>query len=289
MAKTKRDIHQEVTDSIIAKLEEGVAPWTKSWTGDAGFALPRRSTGEHYRGINIMLLLMQGRSSEHWMTYKQAEAQGGQVRKGETGTLVIFYKQLKIKDKVTDEDKRIPLLKAYKVFNLDQIDFADGIPAKYQSAPVEAINPDQNIPAVDDFIIGTGATISYGGDRAFYDPSADRIQLPRFEDFKDAVAFYGTALHELAHWTGHKTRLDRLKQRDRTAYASEELVAELSASFLGAALGIETEVREDHVSYLQGWLSILKADKKAIFTAATKAQKAVDYLDNKQTKLEEAA
>jgi antirestriction protein ArdC len=293
MAKAKRDIYQEVTDSIIAKLEEGVAPWAKSWSG-GGFALPRRSTGQHYRGINVLLLLSTGQTGEHWFTYKQAAASGGQVRKGEKGTTVIFYKQLRIKQD-DGSDKGIPLLRSFTVFNQDQI---DGLPARFDPAPVEAINPDERQPAIEAYIAATGATITHGGDRAFYAPVEDRIQLPEWSQFVDGVAYYGTALHELAHWTGHKTRLDRLTsmreafstKRDSTAYATEELVAELSASFLGASLGVETELREDHVSYLQVWLSALKADKKAIFKAATKAQAAVDFLDGLQPQaLEEAA
>ena len=278
MAQAKRDIQQEVTDTIIAKLEEGVAPWTKSWSGN-GFSIPLRSTGQAYRGINVLILMMQGRSGQHWFTYKQAAAAGGQVRKGEKGTTVIFYKQLKIKDKVSGDDKRIPLLRSFTVFNQCQI---DGLPAKWTPAPVEAINADERNIAVDAYIAATGAKITHGGDRAFYSPTDDRIQLPEWSAFEDGIAYYGTALHELAHWTGHASRLDRLVKRDSTAYATEELVGELSASFLGAALGIETELREDHVSYLASWLKVLKADKKAIFTAATKASKAVEFLDGLQ-------
>jgi antirestriction protein ArdC len=266
-----------------------VAPWAKCWTG-GGISLPLRSTGAAYQGINVLILMMQGRTSPHWLTYKQAQAEGGQVNKGEAGTTVVFYKQLKVEDKATGEEKRIPLLRAFTVFNLEQISFEDGVPAKYAPAEVEAINPDSRNVAVDAYITATEAKINHGGGRAFYRPSDDQIQLPEFAAFTDAVAYYGTAIHELAHWTGHATRLDRLTQRDSTAYATEELVAELSATFLGASLGIETTIREDHVSYLQGWLSVLKADKKAIFKAATKAQKAVSFLDNLQpTELEEAA
>lgn len=286
MTKTKRDIHAEVTAQIIAKLEDGVAPWTKSWTG-GGFVLPRRSTGQHYRGINIMLLMMQGRSSEHWFTYKQAEALGAQVRKGEKGTMVIFYKKLNIKDKETGEPKSIPMLRAYTVFNYDQI---DGLPAEYDAAPAEAVNPDVRSEALEAYIAATGAKVAHGGSRAYYSPTEDRVQLPDFEQFHDGIAYYGTALHELAHWTGHPSRLDRLTKRDSTSYATEELVAELSAAFLGASLGVEATLREDHVSYLDGWLKVLKADNKAIFKAATAAQKAVDYLDGTQPQeLEEAA
>ena len=293
MAKAKRDIYQEVTDSIIAKLEEGVAPWAKSWSG-GGFTLPRRSTGQHYQGINVLLLLSTGQTGEHWFTYSQAaelcgmkkDAEGKWiweddkgVREGEKGTQVVFFKQLKIEDKATGEDKTIPLIRSYKVFNQNQI---DGLPARFDPAPVEAINPDERRPSIEAYIAATGAKITHGGDRAFYAPVEDRTQLPLWESFQDGIAYYGTALHELIHWTGHKTRLDRLAKRDSTAYATEELCAELGACYLGASLGIETEVREDHVSYLQGWLSILKSDKKAIFKASTAAQKACDYLNKLQ-------
>lgn len=286
MAEAKRDIYQEVTNTIIAKLEEGVAPWAKSWSG-GGFTLPRRSTGQHYRGINVMLLLSTGQTGEHWFTYRQAQAVGGQVPEGEKGTQVIYFKQLSVKDKDSGEDRTIPLIRSYKVFNQNQI---DGLPARFDPAPVEAINPDERQPAIEAYIAATGAKITHGGDRAFYAPAEDRTQLPLWEFFQDGVAYYGTALHELIHWTGHKTRLDRLAQRDSTSYATEELVAELGACYLGASLGIETEVREDHVSYLQGWLSIMKADKKAIFKASTAAQASVTYLNNLQPQtLKEAA
>lgn len=275
MAKQKIDVHQEVTNRIIEQLEAGTRPWTKSWAGGIS-QLPLRSTGEQYRGINTILLMMAGYGNPHWMTYKQAEALGGQVRTGEKGTKVVFFKMLPVTDKRTGEDRNVPLIRQYTVFNADQI---DDLPAKFYPV-VDAQHSEDRIQHAEDFVVNCRAQYTETGDRAFYSPGEDRIVVPKFEAFDGAVSYYGTLLHELVHWTGADHRLERdLKNGFGTKdYAREELVAELGAAFLCSSLGLEPEPREDHAAYLASWLKVLKEDKKAIFTAATAAQKAFDFL-----------
>jgi len=281
MPKSKIDIHKKVTDDIVAALEAGAAPWQKAWSTSGFGGLPTRVTGERYRGINVLILWLQGRSAPTWMTYKQAQELGGNVRKGEKGTGITFFKPLKVTDKVTEEEKTIPLIKTYTVFNVEQI---DGLPARFYPTPAEKLNGDSRTDEVEAYIAGTQATVNHGGDRAFYRPSTDEVHMPEFDQFESAEAYYGTMLHELVHWTSHKSRLDRDlgKKFGDTGYAREELVAEIGAAFLTATLGIENTVREDHASYVANWLKVLKDDKKAVFKAAAAAQVAADYLDGLQ-------
>ncbi len=281
MTKTKRDIYQEITDKMIESLEAGTRPWTRSWdvtdqAGQAGLP-PLRVTGEAYRGINVLILMMQGRGQQTWMTYRQASELGGQVRQGEKSTTITFFKILK---KAQDDgtEKKIPLLRAYAVFNVEQI---DSLPDRFYQThePVEPRTNDRD-DEIDAWVDATGAQIGNGGGRAYYAPGPDTITMPSFDQFHSGDAYYATVLHELAHWTGHRSRLDRLEERGREGYAREELVAELSATFLCATLGIHDEPRDDHAQYLAAWLRVLKDDKKAIFQAATKAQAAADLLHN---------
>ena len=281
--KKKVDVEKLVTDELIKQLEAGTGQWKKSWASLGG-DLPTRFTGQHYRGINLFILAMTGRGNAHWFTYKQAKSVGGQVRAGEKSTTVVFFKPFETKDRETGEDITIPLMRAYPVFNAEQV---DGLPEKY--FPVvdpDAMNTDARCADVDAYIKATGAKIDHGGDSACYVPLQHRIQLPTFEQFDNAVAYYGTALHEIGHWTkGATDKIDRSK----LSYGEEELVAEIYASMTAAKLGIESEVREDHAQYLASWLKIIKADKKAIFRAARDAQKAVDFTDSLQPLAKEQA
>ena len=261
--KSRRDIEQEVTDKVIAQLEKGVAPWRKSWATGEGLAL--RENGQPYRGYNQFILSMSGYSSPYWLTYKKATELGGQVRKGEKGTSVHFFKPLDIKDKATGEDKKIPLMKFYSVFNAEQI---DGLPEKFFPKPVERTEVERDAGA-EEYIKNIPAVIRHGGGSAFYSPSTDFIQVPDASAFFDSMGdYYSTVLHELAHWTGAKSRL--------------ELIAEGSACLICAHLGLEAEPREDHASYIKEWLSVLKEDKTALRKAFAKAQKVVDFLDTFQ-------
>ncbi len=226
------------------------------------------------------------------MTFRQAEELGGHVRKGETGSLVVYAGRIrKAGEDRTDEDtltgdtgaveddkaREIPFLKGYTVFNVEQI---DGLPERYATSPA----PVARIETAERFLLNCGATVGHGGDRAWYSPAADCIQLPRFASFRDAESYYATYAHELTHWTGHPSRLDRAlaQKQDRDGYAREELVAELGSAFLSADLGLTPEPRADHAAYLSHWLTILKADKRAIFRAAADAQRAADFLHGLQ-------
>ena len=287
--KTRRDIEQEITDKIIAQLENGVAPWRKSWAG-GGLAL--RENGVAYRGYNQFILGLSGHTNPYWLTFNKAaelaglkkdskgkwiKEDGKGVLSGEKGTHVHFFTTLEIKDKATGEDKKIPFIRFYSVFNGSQ---CGGLPEKYDPKPVERTEVERDAGA-EAYLAAIGADVRHGGSRAFYIPSEDRIQIPEVDDFDNYVSYAGTAIHEHAHWTGHKDRLDRdIKNANGTRdYAREELVAEASAALIAGHLGIEVEPREDHAAYLKSWLEVLKDDKTALRKAFSKAQKVVDFLD----------
>ena len=293
-----RDFYQHVTARILEDLERGVRPWLKPWsTSNArNSALPRRHNGVLYQGINVLLLwtaaMTRGFTAATWMTYRQALELGAHVRKAETGTLVVFAdRMLRTEDDENGEsvERSIPYLKSYIVFNIEQI---DGLPPQYlPPAPAPASVETRNAQA-ERFISATGATIRFGGNRAYYAPAFDVIQLPPVPAFRDMESYYGTALHELTHWTGHESRCGRKLNGQRfgsEAYAFEELVAELGSAFLCAELGITPEVRDDHAAYLASWLAVLKRDKRAIFSAASQAQCAVDFLRELQPAVLEKA
>jgi antirestriction protein ArdC len=290
-SKQPRDLYAEVTDRIVGAIERGVRPWCRPWTSGqtAAGMVPRRHTGEAYRGVNVLLLWAaareRGYTAQTWMTFRQAQAEGGQVRKGEKGTTVVFAGQFTPAVGTNDgSDNDAPTrqarayLRSYTVFNVEQV---DGLPSPPASKPVEAPKVDG---AAQGFIARTGATVHHGGDRAFYAPGPDKVQVPHSRQFCDAAAYLGTVTHELVHWTGHPGRLARqFGQRfDDQAYAIEELVAELGAAFVCARLNVSAEPREDHAAYLAEWLAVLKADKRAVFTAASHAQRAADYLHELQ-------
>lgn len=282
-----RDTYADVTRRIVEAIERGVRPWSRPWTHSqtAAGMLPRRHTGEAYRGVNLLLLwaaaLERGYTALTWMTYKQVQAEGGQVRKGERGTTVVYAGQFSPPAGGSEEgDDATPArlarayLRTYTVFNVEQV---DGLRSPVALHPVEVPTVDGGVQA---FIDRTGATVRHGGDRAFYAPGQDVVQVPQVRQFRDVSAYLGTVTHELVHWTGHPTRLARqFGQRfgDR-AYAMEELVAELGAAFVCASLNVTAEPRDDHAAYLAEWLAVLKADKRAVFIAAAQAQRAADYL-----------
>jgi antirestriction protein ArdC len=285
---SKQDVYTQVTARILAELEKGVRPWVKPWSVEhaAGrITRPLRHNGVPYRGVNVLLLwgdaLAKGYAAPLWMTYKQSQDLGAQVRKGEHGSLVVFadrFTKTETNDQGEAVERAIPFLKGYTVFNVEQI---AGLPAHFYAQPVNPLPLCERIEHADCFVTATGAAIHHGGNQAFYSPARDLIQLPPFEAFKDKESYYATALHELTHWTRHETRLVRDFGRHRfgdDGYAREELVAELGSAFLCADLGITPDVREDHAAYLNHWLTILKEDKRAIFSAAAHAQRAADFL-----------
>ena len=276
-SQTKTDIYQVVTDSIIEALEAGVKPWVCPWVrnGTAAGLPANMATGTAYSGINIMLLwcsaAKQGFQDSRWLTYKQAQEMGAQVRKGERGTTAIFYKTLE-KEAEDGEIEKIPMLKSFTVFNVEQI---DGLAIDAAPQPVTEFDP---LPQVEALLTRSGAKITERGVKAYYQPSTDEIVLPERFRFADAANFYATGLHELVHWTGAKHRLNREKggRFGSEKYAFEELIAELGSAFLMADLGVTGEVQ--HESYVASWLKALKGDKRYIFQAASAASKAHRYL-----------
>ena len=298
----RADVYSQVTDRIVAAIEAGQGTFQMPWHRSS-FASHRPqnvATGAHYRGVNVISLWasaeLTGFSSGLWGTYRQWQSVGAQVRKAEKSSLVVFYKEFQGDDTPDADDdgengrKRF-VAKASYVFNADQVDDYT-LPAVPASA-----NPAEAIAHADTYIQATGATIRHGGERAYYDRVADAIQVPersRFLGTETSTAtesYYSVLLHELIHWTGASNRCDRQfgKRFGDNAYAMEELVAELGAAFLCAELGISLEPRADHAAYLGHWLEVMKADKKAIFTAASQASKAADYLSNLRSRTTEAA
>ncbi|EBA0314071.1 MULTISPECIES: ArdC family protein [Morganellaceae] len=280
-SKTRTDIYQIVTDRIITALETGVKPWVCPWQRVPGISgLPSNyATGTAYSGMNIMLLWCsaseRGFSDSRWMTYKQARAEGAQVRKGEHGTTAIFYTTLE-KENGTGEIDHIPMLKTFVVFNVEQI---DGLSLTADTvAPQATFDP---LPQAENLFRSSGANIIEKGQNAFFMPSTDEVLLPERRFFSDAASFYATGLHEIVHWSGGKSRLNReMKGRFGSEnYAFEELIAELGSAFLMADLGIVGEVQ--HESYIASWLKALKNDKRYIFKAASAASKAHRYLMDK--------
>lgn len=277
--RSKTDVYQTVTNSIIEALERGVKPWVCPWKRNGAVSgIPSNfSTGKAYTGMNIMLLwcsaAKHGFQDPRWLTYHQATEQGAQVRKGETGTTGIFYKTLE-KENDAGELERIPMLKTFTVFNIEQTDGLN-LDEDIGPQPVTEFDP---LPDVEALFQRTGANINERGQQAFYQPSTDEIWLPERYLFADAANFYATGLHELVHCTGAKSRLDRGKggKFGSESYAFEELIAELGCAFLMADLGVSGEVQ--HESYIASWLKTLKDDKRYIFQAASAASKAHRFL-----------
>jgi antirestriction protein ArdC len=278
----KRDLYAEVSARIIAELERGAAPWVKPWSVTSGQNVPQNAvTNRPYSGCNVILLWLardRGWATPRFLTFKQALEAGGNVRKGEHGTKVYFVKQLHVKDGDGEEaeGRLIPMMREYTVFNVDQ---CDGLPDTIRAGkPMRVRNSDTRDELADDFLRSTGADIREGYGEAYFVPSHDFISMPAFQAFKGADHFYNVAFHELTHWTGYKSRLDRdLKNRFGSRdYAAEELVAELGAAFLCAEFGFDGDVR--HAGYIATWIELLKADKRAFLTACSKASKAADYL-----------
>ena len=286
---TRRDHYQKVTDQIVEALKGGVLPWRRPWNPDlAGVdAMPRNATTRRrYHGINVLMLGLSpfawSTGDNRWCSYKQAAERGWQVRKGERGTTVFFFKRLAVKDGAvagelvgggTPEDRFIPMLRAYTVFHASQI---DGIPPMAAPTPLEVSwrRPE----AVDTIVGNSGAIVRVGGGQAFYSPSSDHIQMPPHEAFASAEGFAAVMLHELGHWTGAEHRLDRdLTARFGTAgYAAEELRVEIASALMCAELGLPCDV-PNHAGYLQSWLRKLKEDKREIFRAAAAPHRIVDY------------
>ena len=293
----KKETHIEITNAILATMRtaQGSGKWIMPWSGQANGLPTNATTGAHYNGINVLVLwataTSKGYGTLEFATYKQWSDVGAQVQAGERATTVIKVGKFS-RDNPADPDKplSLPYMKAYAVFNAAQV-------SGYEATPIERPCLAARVESAEAFVSNTGATIKRDESRAFFSPSGDFIGMPsidRFLDTQDATAtenYYGTLLHELTHWTGHKPRLDRTygKRFGDNAYAFEELVAEIGAAFLTAELGIEPEPRADHAKYLNHWIKALEDDPKAIFTAASAASKASVYLHGLQASMEHAA
>ena len=289
----KSDIYQKITGQIVSELEKGVRPWLQPWNVEhaAGrITRPLRGNGIPYKGINVLVLwsaaIEKGYAAPIWMTFKQATELKASVRKGERGSLVVYADKIirTETDSKTGEDseRAIPFLKGYTVFNVEQI---DSLPEHYYAKPAPRRDTIERVERAETFLSNTGASVRHGGNKAYYNISQDLVQMPPFESFRDAESYYATRTHEQIHWTRHPSRLDRDFGRKRfgdEGYAMEELVAELGSAFLSSDLELTPEVREDHVSYIASWIKVLKDDKRAIFTAASHAQRAADYLHGLQ-------
>jgi antirestriction protein ArdC len=282
----KMDIRQVITNKIIAMLEKGGNEARTRWTTAAQRGFPRNGkTGDAYRGVNVLILwdeaIERGYSSNVWMTYKQAEGMGAQVRKGEKAVMCAYFEMVKNKAKEegqseNEKDEFFPMCKPFWLFNVAQI---DGLPEAV-SATSEIINTFNPIEDAEKLLAASGAVIHHGFDGAFYSYGKDQICLPAIENFTTAEYYYATALHELTHWTGHESRLNRQfgKRFGDDAYAFEELVAELGSAFVVGHIGFVDVTIEGHAAYVENWLKVLKNDKTAIFTDSKQASLAYDFL-----------
>ncbi|HTV56937.1 MAG TPA: zincin-like metallopeptidase domain-containing protein [Terriglobia bacterium] len=292
MSSERQDVYTRVTDKIIADLEKGVRTWMQPWNAGStagGIVRPLRHNGVPYCGINILMLwaeaVEKGFASPIWMTFRQALELNAHVRKGEKGSLVVYANSITRaqEDENGEETEReIHYMKGYTVFNVEQI---EGLPEHYYAKPAVSLTPVERNTQAETFFANLKADIRYLGNRAFYSLDGDYIQLPVIEAFRDAESFYATLAHESTHWTRHPSRLDRSFGRKAwgdEGYAKEELVAELASAFLCADLSLTPEVRDDHAAYIADWLTVLQNDKRAIFSAAAHARKAVEYLHGLQ-------
>jgi antirestriction protein ArdC len=275
---------ETITAAILERLEAGTRPWVQPWTG-ASVSRPLRACGTPYQGINVLWLWMAaeaaGHTSPFWMTYKQAQLLGGQVRKGERGTLAIFYRTYRPEeadeDEIAEGGRTRRVLKSFTVFNACQV---DGLPKRFFPEPRPLPPATERNAGLDSFFAAIPARTRHWGAEAFYSPVVDQVTMPEPGLFRDMDHYRATLAHELSHWTGHETRLARqLGGRfGSEAYAMEELVAELSSAIVGAELGLPVEHLDHHASYLASWLKVLKADSRAILTVAAKAEEAASLL-----------
>ena len=266
------DIRAEITNKIVGYLEKGIKPWECPYFSNLPMNM---TTNKQYSGINFLMLniasVEKNYNSNKWLSYQQAKALGGNIKKGEKGTHIIFYSTLETEN-AKGEEKIIPFLKHYSIFNLDQCEKIEDKEIKVR----QEINKDE---AIDSFVSKIQPNIEINDKKLpCYSPSQDKIYMPT--NFKNTVGYYSTLLHELSHWTGHESRLNRLDKLSRfgnQTYAMEELVAELSSAFLCSHFNLDVKI-EDHGDYIGSWLKILKNDSKAIFTAAARAQEVCNYL-----------
>jgi antirestriction protein ArdC len=291
-SETSSALYGRVTDRVLTALENGVAPWRRPWkahvtaTGERVWQPRNAITGRAYRGVNILLLAMSGFPDQRWVTFNQAKAAGGSVRKGERGTEVVFWKLWKT-EKDDGSVSQVPLLRSFHVFNIAQV---DGLTlARTDAESLIEPTTSEHIAAAEAITAGfvNRPCILHGGDRACYAPCLDRVTMPLYAQFESGEAYYATLFHELAHSTGHESRLDRPgvsgragEPRTLERYGREELIAEMTAAFLCAEAGIDGRL-DQSAAYLENWRDAIRADQKAIVVAAGAAQKAADFILNR--------
>ena len=283
-------VYEVITDRILAALDEGTIPWRKPWK--CGGAPRNLVTGKPYRGLNILLTAMQGYASPYWLTFKQATERGGQIRKGEKGTPVIFWnwQRRQVPDQEGEiEEKEVPYMRYYTVFNFSQIEGL-ALPGN------EAAEKFALIASCEEVLtkMPSPPSIVHGFSQACYSWTKDQIRMPPRASFKSKESYYATLFHEIVHSTGHSSRLARKGIEEKHSfgspeYSKEELIAECGASFLCGYTGIENETIENQAAYIEHWKKQLEADKKLIISAAAQAQKAADFILNRRADVEEAA
>lgn len=279
-------IYERITDQIVQAIESGAAgEWRMPWhhNGSPTTRPLNVDRGAPYRGVNTLILWAAaeeaGYDTGYWGTYRQWSSRGAQVRKGERGTGVVFWRQVEDENETEEngDPKKRLIARGYTVFNAAQVD-------GWEPPSVHVLSGSLRDEAADRFAANTGVEIQHRGDRAFYAPGFDRVVVPTFEQFRAPDGYYSTLFHELGHATGHKSRVGRdLTGRfGSEAYAMEELVAELTSAFVCADLGIACEPRADHAAYVANWLKVLKSDVRAVFTAASQAQRAAGWMHDQQ-------
>jgi antirestriction protein ArdC len=287
----KVDNYQEVTNEIIKALESGkTLPWVKPWKTTG--TLRNAFTNRPYRGLNTIILGMQPYSDPRWATYNQIKKNGGNVKKGESGTKVVLWKFIEDKK---NEGKIIPLLRTFTIFNVSQAEFDES--SKLPTLAELMKKGKENLPDtredLEKVIKDTGAILNFGGNSAHYSPSTDEVTMPTIESFKDSDSYYSVFFHELGHWSGAKSRLDRegiveFDSFGSEQYAFEELVAELTSAFIGRDLSFDGTFQDNHAGYIKSWIKVLKDDKRAIFKASSQAEKAAKFImGSKAPKFEE--
>ncbi len=277
--KKKFDIYEAVNKTIIDLLEAGTVPWHKPWSG--GDPPANLISKKPYRGMNVLILGCKPYASRYWLTYKQCAAIGGQVRTGEKSTMIVFWKFLQVTDKDSGDEKTIPMLRYYNVFNTEQCDAID--PKKIPACDVTEHDNDpiEGCEALSQHYLDNGPTLTHDAPRAYYTPSRDAINMPQLASFDGAEEYYGTLFHEMVHSTGHDSRLKRIKDVAAfggNAYSKEELVAEYGAAYLCTMQGIENKTIDNSAAYIQSWLNALQDDKTLLVSACGQAQKAVDLI-----------
>ncbi len=258
-------LYEEVTNRILAQLEKGIAPWVKPWAVPAPY---NAATQHRYSGVNVLLLWDTPYKRSAWVTYRQAWRLGGQVRKGERATTVVYASTIKKHE--ADEEKIVPFLKRYYVFNVEQV---EGLPTNLYAAAQSPAGEQ-----VGTFFSAIPADVRHGGTAAYYHPAQDYVQVPHPEHFASPERYCATRLHETVHWSGHPSRLARHfgERFGDQAYAFEELIAEIGSAYLSADLGLKPELH--HAEYVGHWVTLLHEHRRAIFTAAAKATAAAEYL-----------